>query len=362
MEQIILFTFLALFPFGQIIRVGIIQPLDIIVGVGAVYAIVKKLPRPKVYFYLQNFLLVAAFSWLFGAASFGEFGVFRGFLYLIRLAAYFHFFILVWNFSKRKISYSNLLLKSLLSLSLISALFGWIQYFFFPSFKSFMIWGWDEHLYRIAGTFLDPSYLSIILVFGIIIAFFKKKYGYLFFLLLTLAFTYSRAGYLAFFAALIPMWIYSAKTRVISILALLMLSFIIFLPRAGGEGVKLERISSVSARMRNYRETFGIFKISPVFGVGYNNICLAKNGNFSSHSCSGSDSSLLLILATTGIVGFLYFVFMALNIWKSADAVFRALAVALLIHSSFSNSIFYSWVLGFLLILLATNLKRKVEG
>lgn len=357
MEQIILFTFLTLFPFGQIIRIGIIQPLDIVVGIGAVWAIVKKLPKPKIFTYFQDFLLVAAFSWVFGAAIFWQVEVFYGLLYLIRLAAYFYFLILVSHFRHKK-----LLLNSLLAVVSASAIFGWIQYFWWPDLRPLLAIGWDEHYYRLVGTFLDPGYLALILVFGIILAFFKQKYFLLFFLLLTLAFTYSRAGYLAFFAALIPMWFFSAKTRVVSILALSLLSFILFLPRPGGEGVKLERVTSIVLRIANYRETFSIFKTSPVFGAGYNNLCLAKGGNFSSHSCSGSDSSLLFILATTGLAGFIYFIYLVLNIFRRTSHttyyILHTTAVALVTHSFFSNSIFYPWILGWLIVLLGSEVKR----
>ncbi len=337
MEQIILFAFLVIFPFGQIIRIGIFHPLDIIVGIGAAYAIIKRLPKPAVFKYFSNFLLIAAFTWVLGAT-------FYGFLYLIRLAAYFYFFVLVWNFKNRK-----LLLNSLLSLSLVSAIFGWVQYFWFPSFKPFMIWGWDEHLYRIAGTFFDPAFLALILVFGIILS---KKWLITLFLMLTLAFTYSRAAYLAFLAAMF------FQKRFILIFVFLLLIF--FLPRPAGEGVMLERTASITNRLDGYKQTLNIFEQTPLFGVGYNNLCLAKNSDFSNHACSGSDSSLLFILATTGVVGFISFIYLIIMLFQhTAYSILHITLIAVLIHSFFSNSIFYPWVLGWLIVLLGSEIKRK---
>lgn len=55
MEQIILFAFLILFPFGQIIRIGIIQPIDVVVGIGAIWAIWKRYKWPEVFKYFNIF-------------------------------------------------------------------------------------------------------------------------------------------------------------------------------------------------------------------------------------------------------------------------------------------------------------------
>ena len=336
MEQIILFAFLVLFPFGQIIRLGILHPIDIVVGIGAAYVIIKCLPKPSVFKYFFNFLLIAAFTWVLGAT-------FYGFLYLIRLGAYFYFSVFIFNLKNKKT-----LPSFLIALSLFSALFGWIQYFWFPSFKSFMVWGWDEHLYRIAGTFLDPAFLALILVFGIILS---RKTLITLFLALTLAFTYSRAGYLAFTAAML------FQKRFLLIFAFLLL--ILFLPRPAGEGVMLERTASIINRFNNYKQTLNIFEKNSLFGVGYNNLCSAKNSDFSSHSCFGSDSSLLFILATTGVIGFISFIYLVFGISRYLTSyIFYPTSIALLVHSLFSNSLFYPWVLGWLMILLGSKIKR----
>jgi O-antigen ligase len=123
----------------------------------------------------------------------------------------------------------------------------------------------------------------------------------------------------------------------------------------------------VIARIDNYKRTIQIFKISPVFGVGYDNICLAKakldgSVNFFYHDCSGSDSSLLLILATTGVIGIMVFCFSAYKIVKSLkrnsySVILSSSFAALLVHSLFSNSLFYPWILGYIVILLAISVK-----
>ena len=85
--------------------------------------------------------------------------------------------------------------------------------------------------------------------------------------------------------------------------------------------------------------------------------------SFSSHACSGSDSSLLFILATTGVVGFLIFLRLVINVAGSLngsfeDIIFVASSTALLVHSLFSNSLFYPWIMGYMIILLVIAIRK----
>lgn len=347
MEQIILFTILVLFPFGQIIKIGIVNPIDIVVGAGAFYALAKRLSKPRVFRYFESFLLVVAFSWIVGSFVFWRAEVFYGLLYLFRLAAYFYFFVFVWNFKDKK-----MLLNSLLAVSFFSAFFGWIQYFFFPDARALIAYGWDDHLFRMIGTFLDPAFLGLILVLGLVISLHKNKNLISLFLLAGIAFTYSRASFLT---ALIPL--VSKKSWMF---LLVFIGLIFALPRAAGEGVKLERTSSISGRLESYRQSFEIFKKNPLFGVGFNNICLAKNADYKSHSCSGSESSLLFLLATTGVVGLMSFLYLVLNL--KSNTILHTSFLAVFVHSLFSNSLFYPWIMGYLMILLAVFLRSKVEA
>jgi hypothetical protein len=260
MDKIILFAFLVIFPFGQVFKIGIINPIDVIVGIGAAYALIRRYKKPEIFSYFQNFLIVAAFSWVVGATLFQKSEIFIGLLYLIRLSAYFYFFVFASHFKDKK-----LLLNSLLGVSIFSAVFGWVQYFFYPDLR-FLYWlGWDDHLNRLVGTFLDPSFMGLILVLGLTIALHKKMKFLILFLLASIAFTYSRASFLAAFVPLVykRAWVFLA----------IFISLIVFLPRTEGEGVRLERTSSIYGRIESYQESLEIFKKNPVFGVWFDNIC-----------------------------------------------------------------------------------------
>lgn len=378
LQIIIIFIFLALFPFGQLLKTTI-QPIDLVVGLAFIYTVIFSVKKPKAFRVLANFLFAALFSFLFSLSIFKTGPFFVGFLYLLRLTLYLYFLLFVFNFVRGSKVKKALLFNGLIAVSSFSAIFGWVQYFWFPDFRPFIVFGWDDHLYRLIGTFLDPGFISIVIVLGIIAALYKyissgnrKLVFLLAFLLLSLAFTYSRAGYLSLFAGALFLAVSEKKMKEIMLMFAAFLFIVLALPRPAGEGVKLERTASTNARLINYSETLKIIRKSPVFGIGFNNLCLARetffaNKEHDSHSCSGSDSSLLLILATTGVVGFIIFVWCLVSLLPLVaektiyGKVFYSSLAALFIHSLFVNSFFYPWVMGWLAILLAVSLKESKE-
>jgi len=426
-QNIFLFLFFVVFPFGQIIRLSFsfaginipVLPIDIIVGCGALYSLVMKFRKPEVFRQFIGFLFVAVFSFILSIFIFRVAALFYGLFYLLRLAAYSCFLIYVWNFARKNEKNKKLLVDCLLGVSVVSAVFGWVQFFWFSDIKPFFAWGWDMHLFRLVGTFLDPTFLGLIIVFGLILSINRfidtKKKSYIFvtiFLLISLAFTYSRASYLAFTAAVLVIIYFEKRFKklILLVIGLAVLAFL--LPTTKNHSIELFRSFSAIAKVENYETTLRIFSKSPVFGVGYDNMCIAYQKyigaqDFSSHACSGSDSSLLFILATMGVVGFIVFISSLYKIAASMtssppvrrgfllsrrityqrsihllakpvvflNAVIKRTSsfyaggtssayllissfLALLVHSLFSNSLFYPWIMGYLIILLSVSLKE----
>lgn len=383
--QSIILLFLVLFPFGQLFRfnfslAGFTIPLQAIdvVAVGALGFVF--LSRIKKYSELNgftNFLIIALFSLVLSTPVFGK-GVLIGGLYFFRLLIYSSFFGVCLNLISNNPKLKLKLLNSLIIIAFFVGLFGWIQYFIFPDFRPFKIWGWDDHLFRLVGTFLDPGFTGIFLVFGSILGMVKafeskdKKFWIvLIFLIITLAFTYSRASYLAFLAGFLVISYFLKRLKYFLLILVAFLFLLNFLPRPAGEGVKLERIFSVISRVENYQQGLVLWGKSPLFGLGYNNLCLGKEkylGDIDkqSHACSGLDSSLLLVLVTTGVSGLIVFLEFLLSLWRktsnnSYGLVFKASLAALMIHSLFVNSLFYPWVIGWLAILLSLALVKAKE-
>lgn len=383
LAEYLLFAYLILFPFGQILRWEItlgnsiipINPTDLIVGAIFFLGLRGKLKEPSVFRHIKNFIYVTGFSLLVSLVVFKSYSVVFGALYLLRLISYSYLFLVAWNIIKDKKKWSGLLLGVCFAVGI----FGWFQYFFYPDLRALYAWGWDDHLFRLVGTFLDPTFTGIILVFGFIFSvssyLFNKQRKFLFlslFFLISVAFTYARAVYLGLLAGSLLVFILKKNLKLAAITGLAFFAVVVALPRPSGEGVRLERSYSVYSRLINYQETLTIIGKSPLFGVGYNNLCLARQkylGDYNtlSHSCSGSDSSLLLVLATTGIAGFLAFLKPVKEIVTRVSrdvygVAFLGTAVALTLHGFFSNSYFYSWIMGFMALLLAVSLKERTSG
>ncbi|MDZ4229052.1 MAG: hypothetical protein U1C50_02245, partial [Patescibacteria group bacterium] len=140
-----------------------------------------------------------------------------------------------------------------------------------------------------------------------------------------------------------------------AVLALALLS----LPRPGGEGVKLERLVSARQRISNYQLSIDFWRQSPVLGLGFDTLRYYRD-NQASHSASGLDSSLLLVLVTTGVVGLAAYVNLLKHLWQN-HPLMRLSLVALVTHSLFVNSLFYPWVMVWLFCLVSLD-KDKTSG
>lgn len=373
----LIFLYFILFPFGQILRLEIfpgvtLHPIDLVVFLIALQAFSKnKFPRYIKKF--KNLILFMSLSLIFSLYFFKAQEIITGLLYLIRFSVYGLFSVRFWQLGQKKEN-KKLILNSLLGVSLFIALFGWGQYFLFPDLRALYYLGWDDHFFRLTSTFLDPAFTGILIILATLLLFAYKKYVFLLFLLTTLAFTYSRASFLAFTFGVIFL---ATKQKALR-QALIFVSFlglvVFFLPRPAGEGVKLTRSRSVILKIQNYKESFDLWQKSPLLGVGFNNICIAKqkfltevdnkNKEPSSHSCSGLDNSFLFVLTTIGALGFLIFLEFTISVIRQTSLnlygqVFLSSLVATSIHSLFTNTLFYPWVMGWLFILLALSRSKR---
>jgi O-antigen ligase len=129
------------------------------------------------------------------------------------------------------------------------------------------------------------------------------------------------------------------------------------LPRPGGEGVRLERTSTATARINNWQQSLDLITKKPVFGYGFNTLrytqrdlgFLAEESWKQSHSGAGLDSSFLYILSTTGVFGFIVYLWLLTMFFKTdfkkCNIFIKGFVVALISHSLFNNSLFYSFIM-----------------
>ena len=233
-----------------------------------------------------------------------------------------------------------------------------MQYLIWPDLRAIKAWGWDDHYYRLVGTFLDPGFTGIIIVLAILMAFVKKRYVWAVALLVGLALTYSRASYLALGAGMGYLF-FVGKQRIWAVgFMIVLISMIPILPRPGGEGVKLTRTASIAQRVENYSEAWQIIKTSPLLGVGFNNLCVAKEAlgmSVGVNSCGGLDNSLMFVWATMGILGLIIYLGMGFRVWQGSGLLVRASMIAVLTHSMFHNTLFYLWVVVWMAVLIGVD-------
>lgn len=388
--EYLIFSFFVVFPFGQLLKIkyqsGTLalrgNIIDIVVFVSVLLFFLSRYKKPKIFRFVNCFFYALFVSFAFSAFKIPFASQSIGFLYFVRLFVYSYFSFVVWLFVKDRKIKKTLVVNSLLLVSFFTGLFGWLQYLFLPDLRFLKLLGWDDHLFRLAGSFLDPGFAGIILTLGFCLSFYQllarkeAKSIFLFlslFFALSVLFTFSRASYLALSVGFALCLLSQIKNKLkfvfygLSFVVLVSVA-VYFLPKPAGQGVNLLRTYSIFYRLENYKQTYSIFQSNPILGVGYNNICFFRQELFqdiaSSHACSGSDSSLLLLFATGGLLGVALYFYMLFGIYKSLPrGIYKDLLVicfgAVFVHSFFVNSLFYPWSLGFLAILLGVSIKDE---
>ncbi|MEK7127626.1 MAG: O-antigen ligase family protein [Patescibacteria group bacterium] len=234
---------------------------------------------------------------------------------------------------------------------LVIAILGFVQYLFIPDVSFLAQFDWDPHYYRLISTFLDPGFTGAILVLGVILA---KNKIIKSFLYLAMAFTYSRTSFLMFLVCYAVIAFYKKSAKIFVVACTVMILTLILLPRTFGDGTKLSRETSTWARIENWQTSLQIFSHSPLFGIGYDSYRYVTKASLSSHAGAGADSSILLVLATTGIIGLLAYLNLLKTIWKlNTNFIFRASFTGIIVASFFNNTLFYPFIMEWLWILLA---------
>ena len=292
--------------------------------------------------------------------------------YLVRWASYLivSFFISVLVQNKKL--QLNFIYKVIVLSAFALTCIGFIQLFILPDFTVLdPIYGWDPHKGRLASTFFDPNFAAayINISLGILLGLFyyqnyevfSKKILLIQFVVLCIGLflTFSRSGWGMF---VVILGIYGLlKYRWLLLFSFLLAFFAYFaIPRVQ---TRLSGIAdpsdSAHFRLISWSNAVEVFKSSPVIGVGFNSYRQAqKNFNFISpgkeggNSGAGTDSSLLFVLATTGISGLSIFILgiltsfiRSVNRFKVGGLIPLVILVSLILESNFINSLFYPQIM-----------------
>lgn len=291
-----------------------------------------------------------------------------GFAYVIRILGVLVLGRVLYEYPK--IVNQKQIIPILLSILGLVALLGWIQYLFIPDLRPLAVLGWDDHYFRLTSTYLDPAFTGILMVFGVLISLIdlksKNKYFVSLFFFLTMLFTYSRASYLSLAVGLFIYYLHRVSFKKI-VFACFSFALILFLlPRPGGEGVKLERLYSILYKAQNASFGMKLIEKSPLFGFGYNNVCVVSTSfspviNKDSNSCSGLDNSIQTFLLSFGFVGAIVVLQNLIVFYRKYPEIKVGVPVfvAFFVHAQFTNTLFYQYCLGFLTIYTVVALMKK---
>lgn len=368
----LIFSIIVLFPFSQLTQIpftaGIrIYMHDIMIGLLWLVVIFNyksflpfKNPKKNSLFLPSIlFIGISAISLVIALLSLTFSQVFLGSLYLIRWTLYSGVGIASCLIIQNDASFKKQVTQRLIIVGASTSIFGLFQYLLYPDLRNLYYLGWDPHYLRIFGTFLDPNFLGLVIVLTLIITIVAMKnswakYSLLVINSLTLALTYSRSSFVSVVCALLTLFIFKKQKKLILILLGMGIVIFFFLPKGPqSEGIQLERLATLKSRAESIEKGLVLFRRSPFIGVGFNTLRFHQKINpqkfreefIPENAAGGIENSFIFLLATTGILGFISYIYLLRNMYKRGDPILKVSLIAVFIHSLFNNSLFYPWIM-----------------
>ena len=403
--KFVFLIFLGTFCLGEVIKFDLgnnisIKPVDIAAVIllltwvtGSFKNFIKNTRSEKLFFPMLWVVVVMCISLAVNFKNFSGNEILVGLSYIVRWSLYGSLFFVVKSFSsefKKKVIYLLLITGALLTF------FGFIQYFFYSNLRNLYYLGWDEHMHRMFSTFLDPNFAGAFFVLYLL--FLLSFLSYLFrnnkigevwlisvvsiFSLISVFLTHSRSALIMLFISIVIFSVLTKKWYWVFGFILISLVFIFISSKSFNvENINLFRIASAEARLDSAKIAIQIIRENPVFGVGFNTYRYVQvkygfrnpiNSSIS-HADAGTDNSFLFVLATMGIVGVIFYLNLLWNIVKKAymgykinrNGIQKHISIAviasiggLIINSLFINSLFYSFIMIWIWVLLGLISKR----
>lgn len=367
---------------GQVFAVPLccgirVAPLDLVVGLIALVGVMRFRPQTARQWLtiFGPFLLVGVVSLVLRFSELRPIDMLVSFLYWLRFSVYLGLIAAVISIKKAQ----DTLVRWLWGAGVGMGILGLLQYILYPNLRNLSYLGWDPHQYRVFGTLFDPNFMGIILVLTLVLSWYlwqqKKERLILFGTLVSvvaLFLTYSRGSFAALVATACVWGVMTKKIKLLLIACVGFVSVLVLLPRPDGEGVDLLRTITVASRIENNQEALKLFWSRPVLGWGFDSLRYIRDETHIvpgtdtfSHSGAGFHNSWLFILATTGFIGLVAYIWM----WKAVftdfdkqkpwDQMLLLSVIAVFVHSQFDNSLFYPQVMAWLWVLVGSTLIKK---
>ena len=378
---------------GQIVRI----PIDggtIVVSDLILFAVIfawtfKKIVKREALFIpnpinlpliILDVIMALSLVWALVFLPRGE--VISGSLYFFRFLAYQMIFFFIQT-SIKDIKQIKQIFSLVIGAGVVLSILGFVQLIIFPDFSSMVPEGWDPHIGRLLSTWFDPNllgglfaFLALLVIAQMLVEKARLWHIASFSIFITaLLLTFSRSSLVAFVFGFFVIIILTIKRSWwmlglgIGILIIAFLSSPRIQERVGGI---LTIDVTAQKRVGSWGNILSLAGGNLFFGTGFNTLRFVQfeEGlitNSEEHSAGGSDSSLLTILATTGIFGLLAFiwlmasaVFVSLKIFKNKDIDFNSALglgiigglASLFIHSQFVNSLLYPHILAIVWMIL----------
>ena len=328
---------------------------------GSLYFLIKKkfsLPRNSVLFFV--FILIALFSLIIRISDFDSTDLLSASFYLYRFVFYLVACVVDHNMFMQKMLTWKQFLRVFIYSGVFIAIAGFVQLVVLPDLSILDAnLGWDPHKNRLVSVFFDPNYVGgylclvlTLMLFSISKFTFNQKLAFTI-MLLALFLTYSRSAY-GMFGVMIFVYGWSRSPKVLFLSILVALSAYLAVPRIQTRIAGItDPADSARFRLVSWTNTLQVIQDNLWLGVGFNAF---KNAQLEygfiapdvigDHSITGSDSSLLLVLATTGVIGFLvFFSGFLIPALTTKNIMILAVTLGLMLESQFINSLFYPQIM-----------------
>ncbi len=355
---------------GQLLKIpnsseGGLTLLDLCVAILIIWGIPNlkfRLQKPPLWIKTAGlFLAVMFISLAFSPLklSLSQYGL--SFSYALRFAAYLSLGWIAYSGGFPKLKEQIPLV--LICAGSIMAVLGFGQLLLFPNLSSLVVNGWDPHYLRVVSTLLDPNFLGgfLTLIFLTILSFSRPPFrrALLAIIYAAILLTFSRSAYLSFGITLLT-FSFLRKSPKMALVTLFLVGGLglgyLGYQSAVAQPRGINRQQSAQYRVDSWQTGWKMFTSAPVLGVGFNayryaltEYNLAPTMFTQSRGASANDSSLLFVLSTTGIIGFLAFLFFLTSLARQNTLLLAGLA-GIVAQSFFINSLFYPWMLIWLVL------------
>lgn len=354
-----------------------------------VFLNIKSFRIPNNFMLFTLFTVSAFLSLLPDIFILSSANLFTAFLYFLRWLLYLSGGLVIYNMFDKDFLRINDIINMIMAGGFLFCVIGFIQLVILPDFtKLDPAFGWDPHKNRLASTFFDPNFagafINICLSIGLWKAFVSKDKlsvgGVLMYVVvpfIALVLTFSRSSWMMFSVIVLVYGIFKSKKLILLVVLGLFLTYFA-VPRIQTRiSGATDPADSAHFRLISWQNTWSIARDNMFLGVGFNAFRFYqqkygyfKIGSLGGNSGSGSDSSFLLVLATTGGIGFVIFwlaymhqiiISLQKRLYEKFESgslesfrfVVLSIFVGLFFHSQFVNSFFYPQILFLLMTIMA---------